>query len=151
MDGCRDMAENYISECYRKHPARYIQISTHSATVFHCVFFPARSRGGGLPGKYPDIWTPIIHWLYMNSPAALAAIVVALVRMLREGHAFSESLGESAMCGIITYITIGAMSYWGWTIDQTAWVGSVVGYLGVKKVDTIAKSITEKRLKKYEQ
>lgn len=99
-----------------------------------------------MPLKLPDVWSPVINWLYQNSPAAVAAIAVAIVRMAYEGsHKYSETATEALMSGIIAYIAIAWMSYAGMAPDSVGWIGGVVGYLGTKKVDRIAKVLSEKK------
>lgn len=99
-----------------------------------------------MPLKLPDVWSPVLRWLYLNSPAAVAAIIVAMARMVHEkNHEQAETAKEMMMCGIIAYMAIGWLAYLGIAPEQTGWIGAMVGYLGTKKTDRIAKVIAEKR------
>lgn len=93
-----------------------------------------------MPDK-PDTWAVAFAWLNDHSPlmgAALLSALMAVLRITYGGGTRRQMLVEGAICGGLTVTIISGLEFFGLPQTMSTFVGGWVGFLGVEKIRTIA-------------
>ena len=93
-----------------------------------------------MPDK-PDTWAVALAWLNDHSPqmgAALLSALMAVLRITYGGGTRRQMLVEGAICGGLTVTIISGLEFFGLPQTMSTFVGGWVGFLGVEKIRTLA-------------
>lgn len=91
--------------------------------------------------KDPGVWVAIFAWLSQHSQviyAAVLSISISALRIVYRGGTCKAVLLESVLCGCITLAIISGLSIVGLSQAASAFVGGMVGLLGVEKIRQLA-------------
>lgn len=92
-------------------------------------------------GKDPTAWAIALAWLAQHAPVIYATSLSALISALRiiyRGGTRKAVLLESVLCGCITLAILSGLSLLGLPQEAAAFVGGMIGLLGVDKVRNLA-------------
>lgn len=107
-----------------------------------------------MPEKNPETWLIVMAWLSQHAPtitAGLLSALVGLVRVIYGGGPWREALLEALLCTLVTIGLIPVIQYLGLPQNLATTVGIFVGYLGVKKVASLADRFTDFKLPKRQE
>ena len=98
--------------------------------------------------KDPTAWAIVLAWVTQNVPViyatALSVLISALLIVYRGGSRKAVLL-ESLLCGCITLAMLSGLSLLGLPQEAAAFVGGMVGLLGVDKVRRLAERFADIR------
>lgn len=99
--------------------------------------------------KDPTAWAIALAWLAQHAPVIYATSLSALISALRiiyRGGTRKAVLLESVLCGCITLAILSGLSLLGLPREAAAFVGRMIGLLGVGKVRTLAERFSDARI-----
>ena len=88
--------------------------------------------------KDPTAWAIVLTWIIQNAPVIYAtglSVLISALRIVYRGGSRKAVLLESVLCG---GITLAGLSLLGLPQEAAAFVGGMVGLLGVDKVRRLA-------------
>ncbi|NNA18874.1 phage holin, lambda family [Pseudomonas lundensis] len=91
--------------------------------------------------KDPAVWVMILTWISQNAPVIYAtclSVLIASLRIVYRGGTRKAVLLESLLCGCFTLAMLSGLSLLGLPQEAAAFVGGMVGLLGVDKVRHLA-------------
>jgi len=91
--------------------------------------------------KDPAAWVIILAWISQNAPVIYAtglSVLISALRIVYRGGTRKAVLLESLLCGGITLAMLSGLSLLGLPQEAAAFVGGMVGLLGVDKVRHLA-------------
>lgn len=91
--------------------------------------------------KDPSLWAALLAWLSVHQPqlyAFLLSIGIAVLRVIYGGGATRQVWLEGALCGLMTLAVLSGSSWLGIPQDASAFIGGLVGFVGVKKIGEYA-------------
>ncbi|HHM8264577.1 TPA: phage holin, lambda family [Pseudomonas aeruginosa] len=94
-----------------------------------------------MPEKDPSLWAAALAWLSTHQSqvyAFLLSIGIAVLRVIYGGGPTRQVWLEGALCGALTLAVLSGSSWLGIPEDASAFIGSVVGFVGVKKIGEYA-------------
>lgn len=91
--------------------------------------------------KDPTAWAIVLAWITQNVPVIYAtglSVLISALRIVYRGGSRKAVLLESVLCGGITLAMLSGLSLLGLSQEAAAFVGGMVGLLGVDKVRRLA-------------
>lgn len=91
--------------------------------------------------KDPTAWAIVLAWITQNVPVIYAtalSVLISALRIVYRGGSRKVVLLESVLCGGITLAMLSGLSLLGLPQEAAAFVGGMVGLLGVDKVRRLA-------------
>ncbi|MGL4270208.1 MAG: phage holin, lambda family [Plesiomonas sp.] len=104
-----------------------------------------------MPEKDPSIWAWLCAWAYQNSPTIYSfclAFTIAGIRVLYGGGTKRTMILEGALCGALSLSFVSGMKWFGIPVDAAAFIGGMVGFIGVKQLQIFALRIINKHVPK---
>ena len=101
--------------------------------------------------KDPGLWGMILAWLYQNLPTIYSfclAFTIAAIRVLYGGGTRRTMILEGALCGALSLSLVSGLELFGIPTDAAAFIGGMVGFIGVKQLQIVALRILNKRIPK---
>ncbi|MDA1380559.1 phage holin, lambda family [Plesiomonas shigelloides subsp. oncorhynchi] len=106
---------------------------------------------GYMPEKDPSIWAWLCAWAYQNAPTIYSfclAFAIAAIRVLYGGGTKRTMILEGALCGALSLSFVSGMKWFGIPVDAAAFIGGMVGFIGVKQLQIFALRIINKHVPK---
>lgn len=98
--------------------------------------------------KDPTAWAIVLAWITQNVPVIYAtglSVLISALRIVYRGGSRKAVLLESVLCGGITLAMLSGLSLLGLPQEAAAFVGGMVGLLGVDKVRRLAERFADIR------
>ena len=98
--------------------------------------------------KDPTAWAIVLAWITQNVPVIYAtglSVLISALRIIYRGGSRKAVLLESVLCGGITLAMLSGLSLLGLPQEAAAFVGGMVGLLGVDKVRRLAERFADIR------
>lgn len=98
--------------------------------------------------KDPTAWAIVLAWIIQNAPVIYAtglSVLISALRIVYRGGSRKAVLLESVLCGGITLAMLSGLSLLGLPQEAAAFVGGMVGLLGVDKVRRLAERFADIR------
>ena len=98
--------------------------------------------------KDPTAWAIVLAWITQNVPVIYAtglSVLISALRIVYRGGSRKAVLLESVLCGCITLAMLSGLSLLGLPQEAAAFVGGMVGLLGVDKVRRLAERFADIR------
>lgn len=102
-----------------------------------------------MPEKDPSIWAMLCVSAYQNSPT-IYSFTIAAIRVLYGGGTKRTMILEGALCGALSLSFVSGMKWFGIPVDAAAFIGGMVGFIGVKQLQIVALRILNKHVPKEE-
>lgn len=83
----------------------------------------------------------ILTWLAEQSPVIYAAVLSAVIAFLRvtyAGGTLRQKVLEAMLCGTATLATVSGFSIFGLPVSASAFVGGLLGFIGVDQARALA-------------
>ena len=98
--------------------------------------------------KDPTAWAIVLAWITQNVPVIYGtglSVLISALRIVYRGGSRKAVLLESVLCGGITLAMLSGLSLLGLPQEAAAFVGGMVGLLGVDKVRRLAERFADIR------
>jgi lambda family phage holin len=105
-----------------------------------------------MPEKDPGLWASAIEWISQHVPFLPAILLSAVIAILRTiyggGKNWRHVLLEGLICACLTVGAMSGMEWFGVPTSAGAFVGSLIGFVGVKKLGEFAETFLGRKVEK---
>ncbi|WP_083208079.1 phage holin, lambda family [Pseudomonas sp. 31 R 17] len=102
-----------------------------------------------MSNKDSSIWTAVLAWFLQYSPVVFAtglSVLISALRIIYRGGTKKAMFLESVLCGCITLAMLSGLSLFGLPQAAAAFVGGMIGLLGVDKIRNLAERFADANL-----